>query len=201
MKNFLFKGITAVKILGIVVIAFISVGLISGAIFLYNIKRTYADPYDQFLEMQAQALPYLDKLNEQTIQELPITPEGFSLLDKRTVGIENNPYYIGRKITLSFAGPPLEESLDRFYKYYETNLLNTGWELLKVDKNENRLFVSYRKEKSCLELSAYQIKPSQPQYFISIWQDFEHQPFVNNIPSSDVISFHLIDSWIIAKCP
>ena len=155
--------------------------------------------------MQARALPYFDNLNEQTLQYLPPIPDGFSLSDKKSYGIENNPYYIGRWTTISLNGPQLDENSDRFYEYYKANLLDIGWELLRVSQGvgqgKDRSYFYYREGTGCLELSASQTKPLKPQYFITIWQDFEHQPFVGNIPNDSVLGFHLVDSWKIAKCP
>jgi hypothetical protein len=155
-------------------------------------KKTYIEPYEQFREMEFDALPQFDKLNEQTYQELPEPPAGFEILEKKSYGIEY-AWHIGRWMVISFQGK--ENAEDAFFEYYGTHLLNNNWSLLPEDNVQFR-FPTYYKEFSCVELYV-----DQSQYLIRLWHDFEHQPFVSEIPSSNVLGFHLYDEWIIATCP
>ena len=154
------------------------------------------DPYTQFREMQLQALPQFDKLNEETYQELPEPPGNFKFSRKTTYGIDS-PWHMGRWMTISFTS--LENYNNEFFEYYGTNLLNNNWILLKEEDGNQIQASFYHKGTSCIRLSISE--PMPDVYFIEIWQDFESQPFISNIPSHDVIGYYLLDSWIIAKCP
>jgi hypothetical protein len=183
-----------------VVILFVSSCVIICAFPLYYFKKTYSDPYNRFLDMKAQALPHLDELNEQTFQTLPAIPEGFSFMEKNSFGIKNDDWHIGRWMTITINGS-LQDA-DRFYLYYKTNLLNTGWKLAETHDNLDDTVVLY-KGKSCVRLSIkfnYD-KEYSFHYLIEIWQDFIQQPFVSNIPSNKVLGFYLWEDWKIATCP
>jgi hypothetical protein len=180
-----------------IIILSIIFALLVSALFIYltvylPFKKTYIDPYEQFREMELQALPQFDSLNEQIYQELPEPLADFEFLEKTSYGIEN-AWYIGRWMMVSFRGK--ENTEDEFFEYYGTNLLNNNWSLRREDEFQLRS-ASYYKGTSCVELSV-----NQPRYFIRIWQDFEDQPFVSEMPSASVLGSHLYDSWIIATCP
>lgn len=181
--------------LGIIFILLVSALLIYLIVYL-PYKKTYLESYEQFREMELQALPQFDSLNEQTYQELPEAPSNFKFLEKTTYGIDS-PWHMGRWMTLSFLGP--ENNEDEFFEYYGEHLLNSNWMMIKEEEEAQIQAVSYYKDTSCIRLYVSVDVPSR--YFIGIWQDFENQPFVSNIPNHEVFSFYLIDSWIIATCP
>ena len=159
-------------------------------------KKTYFDPYTQFREMELQALPQFDQLNEETYQELPEPPSNFKFSRKTTYGIDS-AWHMGRWMTVSFIS--LENYDNEFFEYYGTNLLNNNWILQKEEDGDQVRNSFYSKETSCIRLSITKAIPGT--YFLEIWQNFESQPFISNIPSQDVIGHYLLDSWIIAKCP
>lgn len=185
-----------IKLVGI--LAILSLVALVLAAYLYTFNMSYAQPYQRFRDMQARALPRLDKLNEQTLQALPPLPQGFTLLNKSSYGIQNDQYDIGRWLNLSLSGSKSASSRDSLFAYYAAALDKAGWRFSATNENAGQRvrFDYYYKETSCLEIAS-----TDKGYFLSIWQDFRAQPFVSDVPSMHVINFYLIDDWKFATCP
>lgn len=192
------KKTSTIKKLAIIAAIFILLAAIASITVFIEFQARYVAPWKKFRTVQVLAVPLLDRLNEQTFQELPPIPTGYRALRTVAYGILNNPYYIGRGMTVSFSESLTAPSRDKLNEYYDTMVKNAGWQPDYVygDYRQDERYVYYHKGTSCIELSS---NPSGS--FIIIWQDIKSQPFVHDIPGDSVISLALIDEWQFATCP
>lgn len=170
------------------------------AIYWFDLEK----PYREFDAKELKAIPLLDDLNKNVLNELPPLPPETMNIQSYSDGIAYpQRFFHGRRLNIEAGTPRSAKYIENYYTSY---LTSHGWRLINrsdptvipalgINEGDMSYSITFSRGTSCVEIN------TPPKFGIVIWQDFHHQSFTPSFPNSVYREIRESGTGKIATCP